>query len=436
MTTKLPLRHLSVRVPWHDAGWNGTVCGDPVNNASCLRLANIHERRDDAVEMRVRGRRLDDLDVAEHPPCLSERATFMADFAVTRKVRHPYQATSDVHRHFRPTPFRIPPYTAAVTPYRWMLLNEAGEIAAEYDVPFDDEAEDRVRELMGFNSAWVQDVRNQSALLDTFISAVEPERSLAFFYAKEVPHIEPTGRVLIGVGWVRRYDDVVEYDYEPGADRPTRSVLWERTVHHSIRPGTAAGGFLLPYHAALERTAEDPSFDPASVVVFAPDEAHTQFSYASEHVSHDQAIASLLAIIEGLQRAQDALGTNFAAEIRWAQESAVGPDGMAGVVDTAHRPAVFLGGHPVDREVVRAAQQHVVDAGLVRHLGVDDQRVDVPRRRPIVHEASQLDRPTARCRPERVTLIRRSRWRRGRRWRRRSSGPAGVARRPCRPGRA
>ena len=45
MTTNLPLRHLSIRVPWHDNGWNGAVCADPVNNASCLRLGNIHERR-------------------------------------------------------------------------------------------------------------------------------------------------------------------------------------------------------------------------------------------------------------------------------------------------------------------------------------------------------------------------------------------------------
>ena len=56
------------------------------------------------------------------------------------------------------------------------------------------------------------------------------------------------------------------------------------------------------------------------MVVFAPDEAFEQFSYGSEHLTHGQAIGSLLAIIEGLQRAQEALGVNYASEIRWSQE--------------------------------------------------------------------------------------------------------------------
>ena len=80
MSMKLPLRHLSIRVPWHDNGWNGTVCADPVNNSSCLRLGNIHERRDDGVEVDLRGSRMDELTRFKQPPCVAERSTFMADF--------------------------------------------------------------------------------------------------------------------------------------------------------------------------------------------------------------------------------------------------------------------------------------------------------------------------------------------------------------------
>ncbi len=320
MTTKLPLRHISVRVPWHDASWNGTICNDPVNNGSCLRLGNIHERRNDEVEVKITGRRIDELHPAEVPPCLAERATFMADFPITRTIQHPYFKTSSVHKHYRPTPVELPAFTAGAVPFRWMLRTEALEIADALDVVFHDEAEMAVREVMQFDSTWVQDVNNQTRMLDAFFSAIEPQRSLAFFYAKEVPHTEQAGRVLVGVGWVTNYGPAIEYDYDPDEDHPTRSMIWERVVHHSIRPGTTAGGFLLPYHAALERAAEDPSYDPEDVVVFAPDEAFDQFSYGSEHVSHDQAIASLLAMIEGLQRAQESLGISYAAEIRWSQE--------------------------------------------------------------------------------------------------------------------
>ena len=40
-------QHISLRVPWHDHGWDGTVCADPQNNNACLRLRNISESRDD-----------------------------------------------------------------------------------------------------------------------------------------------------------------------------------------------------------------------------------------------------------------------------------------------------------------------------------------------------------------------------------------------------
>lgn len=318
--TSLPLRHLSIRVPWHDAGWNGTICADPLNNASCLRLANIHERRNDELEGRLSGKRIDDLKSEQYPPCVAERATFMADFAVTRSVRHPYAKSSAAHKHYLPTPFHLPAYSAGVVPFRWMLRKEAADISEQLDLVFQEEAEDDARKVMDFDSSWVQDVHNQRRLLDGFISAIEKNASLAFFYAKEVPLTETPGRVLIGVGWVTGYGDAVEYDYEPGAERPTRSMIWERAITHSVRPGTCSGGFLLPYHEALSLAAEDPSFDPADVVVFAPDEAFDQFSYGSEHLTHDQAIGSLLAIVDGLRRAEKALGNNYSAEIAWTQD--------------------------------------------------------------------------------------------------------------------
>ena len=323
MTTNLgdlPLRHMSIRVPWHDTGWNGTVCSDPVNNASCLRLGKIHEGRDDSVEVMLRGRRIDDLAPTQQPPCVAERANFMADFPITRWIQHPYFKTSSVHKHYRPTPVELPPFTAGAVPFRWVLRREAVEIAESHGIVFHEDAEDVARKVMDFDSAWVQDVTNQTRMLDGFFSAIEPNRSLAFFYAKEVPHTEQSGRVLMGVGWVSSYGPAIEYDYESREHRSTRSMIWERVVHHSIRLGTTTGGFLLPYHAAIERAAEDPTYNPEDVVVFAPNEAFEQFSYGSEHLSHDQAIASILAIIEGLQRAQESLGASFAAEIRWSQE--------------------------------------------------------------------------------------------------------------------
>ena len=48
-------QHLSIRVPWHDHGWDGTICEHPDSNNSCLRLKNIYENRDDANECALCG---------------------------------------------------------------------------------------------------------------------------------------------------------------------------------------------------------------------------------------------------------------------------------------------------------------------------------------------------------------------------------------------
>ena len=35
------MKHISVRVPWHDNGWNSHVCVNPCCNTFCKQLPNI-----------------------------------------------------------------------------------------------------------------------------------------------------------------------------------------------------------------------------------------------------------------------------------------------------------------------------------------------------------------------------------------------------------
>jgi hypothetical protein len=52
----LPYQHLSIRVPWHDQAWTGTVCDDPLANGSCLRLGRISKQRNDALQVSNAGK--------------------------------------------------------------------------------------------------------------------------------------------------------------------------------------------------------------------------------------------------------------------------------------------------------------------------------------------------------------------------------------------
>ena len=119
---RLPLHHVTIRVPWHDGGWAGTVCARPRDNSSCLVLPRIGTGRRDDFEARCSSQRFDELDHADLPPCVGERASFMAPFGLTRTMNHPYRDFyPETHGHFNPTRFMQPAYSAACVPFRWML---------------------------------------------------------------------------------------------------------------------------------------------------------------------------------------------------------------------------------------------------------------------------------------------------------------------------
>ncbi len=160
-TSAYPLRHLSIRVPWHDNGWDGTVCRAPKHNGACLKLDRIATSRNDAREQAVAGQSLEKLGQDQWPCCVAERVSFMAPFEFTRTAQHPYVKSSpETHAHFAPTAVRHPPYSAAAIPFNWMLLESMEDHGRDYNINVRPEWEP----TLPFHSAWVQDHRNQAGL--------------------------------------------------------------------------------------------------------------------------------------------------------------------------------------------------------------------------------------------------------------------------------
>ena len=310
----LPLHHISIRVPWHDRGWDGSVCADPKSNTSCLILPRVSDEKDDEVEQVVRAKFWKDLPEQQWPGCKAERAAFMAPFEFTRTLNHPYVASSKAHKHFAPTPLTHPPYSANCIPFAWMLKDGAADKSDFLQLRLDDSAEAAVHELMGFETSWVQVKKNQLALLDTFFGALQRDESLCFFYAKDTPLANDPRRVIVGVGRVTNVRPAVEYNYVTQGSHT--AILWDRIVQHSIRPDFK-NGFLFPYQEIAKRAADDPDLDPASFVAFAPEECWSQFSFASEHVTHDGAVAALLACVEALRRIGKIVPGNWQRQIEW-----------------------------------------------------------------------------------------------------------------------
>ena len=330
-----PLRHISIRVPWHDTGWDGHVCAAPRLNGSCLKLKRIAEKRDDAAEEAVANKRLDELPQAQWPACAAERMGFMAPFEYVRMANHPYNRGPETnHGHFKETPLRHPPYSAAAVPFAWLLRETMAALGEEHalDVQLEREPD------LGFKTQWVQESFNQTALLDCFAGHLKPERSLCFFYAKQAPFVEDAGggRILIGVGRVLHVGALQEYAYTTNhLEGKLRSMLWERMIQHSVRPDFK-DGFLLPYHAALARAAEDSEFDPAQIAALSPADRLLEFSHASQLVSHDGALASLLACAGSLRKATGILPGPWNRCLQWI-------DARLGELWTARGPCPGLG---------------------------------------------------------------------------------------------
>ena len=317
---RLPTHHVTIRVPWHDSGWNGTICSRPLENSSCLILPRIGEGRQDKVEVRIATQRFDQLADSNLPPCIGERVSFMAPFSLTRAMRHPYaNSNPETHGHFLPTSFEQPAFSAACVPFRWMLRGEVEGDAKRNEIGLAERLKlgwipDREPDLK-FDTAWVQERDNQLVLLDTFFGAIRPKESLCFFYAKRTPLSEQSRRVIVGVGRVLSVGQPTEYAYNVKSP-PVRCMLWERNVGHSIRPGYM-DGFLFPYQEALSLARDAEGLDPEEFIAFAPDDHFAAYSYGSELLTHDGAVASLVACAAALNRIRARIEGPWDSALRW-----------------------------------------------------------------------------------------------------------------------
>ncbi|OPF90466.1 ATP-dependent DNA helicase [Rhodopseudomonas palustris] len=315
---RLPWQHITIRVPWHDGGWNGRACIAPSANTSCLVLRRIASAKRDEQDG-VAGKLFDELAPSELPPCIDERVGFMCDHDLVLTKQHPYKLSSPkTHGHFGETKLRIEAYSAACIPFGWMLKSnvEGNESKGEFGkattlrLAYDPEREPD----LSFETGWVQDKTNQLIMLDTFFGALQPKTSLCFFYAKKTPLSESANRVIIGAARVNGVGEHTEYVYEAPGD--LKGVLWERCVRHSLRPG-GEDGFLMPYYEVLATAQADASVPIEDCVAFAPEEQFDAFSYGSEHLGHDGAIASLLACAAALRATAKVVEIDVSGALAW-----------------------------------------------------------------------------------------------------------------------
>lgn len=306
------VQHLSIRVPWHDDGWKGTVCKQPSANMACLKLKNITENRDDEYECSICGQCM--VEHEEKLPCIGEGGAFMSDQQLQKITVHPYkQNNSKTHGHFLPTEVLYPAYSFPARPFAWLMHPNIDVFAPIYGINYKPEREPE----LGFHSNWVQDADNHRAIFDYFYQDVIPNQSLCIAYAKQVPFVEDNRRVVIGIGHVKRIIPAIEHKHTD--EGSLRSMIWETMICHSIREDHK-DGFLIPYQKMMEYAENHPDFDLGSITVFAPDDAFDEFSYATEHLSYDAVIDVLLRCIKAFTIINACLDEDYANVLTWLNE--------------------------------------------------------------------------------------------------------------------
>ena len=302
-------QHISIRVPWHDHDWDGTVCTDPANNNACLRLRNIAEKRNDKVEIAICGHcmtnHVDDLS------CVGEGAGFMSPVEIVTETIHPYKESSkNTHGHFLPTVVIYPAYSFPCRPFAWTMKHNIERLKDVYNIDYCPEREP----ALGFDTIWVQEAQNQKAIFDCFYGDVVENESLCIAYAKQVPFVEDNRRVVVAVGHVKKIIPAVEHNHTN--EKSLRSMTWETMICHSIRENHE-DGFVIPYRQMMKYAEDHPDFDMSSITVFAPNDAFEEFSYATEHVSYDAVIEVIQSCIKAFSIINECLDEDYTNVLDW-----------------------------------------------------------------------------------------------------------------------
>jgi exodeoxyribonuclease V alpha subunit len=112
--------HISVRLAWHNDGWNGHICQNPKANTYCIGMFSypgqvIRERRDLDTENQLRGKLCSQIKFI--PPCCFSINAFGKD-TITAFDKPP----DFFHDEADPKEWPLPPATISIWPYEVMFL--------------------------------------------------------------------------------------------------------------------------------------------------------------------------------------------------------------------------------------------------------------------------------------------------------------------------
>jgi len=287
------IKHISLRLAWHNNGWNGKICKNPKANIYCVGQKSypgdlIATSRNLEWEIENSNKHCSELN--DIPPCAYSINAF-GDKSIKAKAEPPeffYDDTESIE-------FELQPSTACIWPYEAMYGDD-------------------VRNPKGFKQTFDYNKRLENA--KQFFEELSPDKSLIFYYAnKSNPISNDDNQVylLVGVARLKKTNDILYYKNvsEKNRKKYADGFVWQMpiTSHYPVE------GFKLPIAKYLENE------EVLNKIAYIPEHTNN-FKYATKHINDDDAliyIERLINIVDYLIEIKDNT-ENWAERKQWLQK--------------------------------------------------------------------------------------------------------------------
>lgn len=255
-------KHISIRMAWHDNGWNGAICKNPKANTYCIGRFSypgdaISINRNVDWEQSVCGKACSKLD--EIPPCSCSINAFGCDPIRTFQKPPKWWKDGAIGIHIN-----LLPATVCIWPY---------------DEVYGDDVE------LGHGSNQKYDNNKRFEKVKGYFSDLEERKSLLFYYANysnPLSEEDSSRYVLIGIARLKEkgkyhFFENVSENYK---QRYANGLVWQ----YPLTSNYPDEGVRIPYHLYMDNP------DVLKNIAIYPDNTEN-FKYATRPLSDDDALS-------------------------------------------------------------------------------------------------------------------------------------------------
>lgn len=286
------IKHISLRLAWHNDGWNGKICKNPKSNIYCVGQRSypgdmISSSRDLNWEIKNKNK-----------PCSSLNGIPACAYSINAFGSETIKAKADPPVFFyddsEPVEFDLPPATACIWPYEAMYGNDV---------------------KMPKGSKQIFDYNKRLKNAKQFFEELSKDKTLVFYYTNKsnpISNEDSQVYVLVGISRLKATSDILYYANvsEKNRKKYANGFVWQMPIT-SHYPNE---GFKIP----IEKYLTDE--DVLNKITYIPEQSNN-FKYAAKYITDDDAliyVERLINIVNELITIKDKT-ENWIERKKWLQ---------------------------------------------------------------------------------------------------------------------